>query len=154
MTEAEDQAAGLSLIHFVTLTVSPGSLPGRHVSSVIAQAVLAHDTDSVLWQHFSLCCDFWMVCWFISSSSAYKDLTLNLGALSLSGDSAWKVFCVQTVGDYTVKSVIWKWDWSSVVLQLLLHRFSASSPYEMSPHLPTCKTLLTWTVQEGRWDEI
>lgn len=158
MTETGDEAAGLC--HWFTSSpwlCHQDLSAGRHVSSVVAQTVLAHDTDSVLWQRFSLCCYFWMVCWFISSSSAYKDLTLWIWQkvpYLCQETSAWKVFCVQTINDYTVKSIVWKWDWSSVVLQLLLHRFSASSPCEMSPHLPMCKTMLTWTVLEGRWDEI
>lgn len=62
---------------------------------------------------------------------------MNLGDSDLSSwTSAWKAFCVPTVSDYRLKSIIWKWDWASVVLRLLLlHIFSTSSPYEMYPCL-------------------
>lgn len=86
-----------------------------------------------------------MVCWFTVMSSSYKDLTLRISEKvpCLCGweISAWKLLCVQKMNDYRFKSIMWKWDWASVVMQLLLlHLFSTRrSSYEMSPCLPTCK---------------
>lgn len=90
-----------------------------------------------------------MVCWFTVIASSHTDLTpwILKKVPSLCGwdISAWKLLCVQKVNDYRFRSLMWKWAWASVVLQLLLlHLFSTTSSYEMSSCLPTCKTVFTY----------
>lgn len=114
--------------------------------------VLACDIDSLSPWHFLLCCNFWVLSWLASCSSTYKGLWILERVICLHSQetSEWKVLCVQTVNDYRYKSIIWKWDWASVSLQLLLLcLFSTSSPYEMSPCLITCQTMLAWVVQKA-----
>lgn len=150
MTEIADQAAELlgSITDWFTLTTSPVSLWRKLF--FICNSTSSPCTWHWLFNHTV----FLSVLSFLDGvtviTSSYKDLTLwileKVPCLCAWEISAWNLLYVQKIDDYRFKSMLWKRDWASVVLQfLLLHLFPQVF---LMRCLPTWKTTLTYPVQE------